>query len=307
MPLGRFCYGFSMRKFASRVLPARIKDAIKKTPVFSSVEKQTASKLARTSRRLDTCASQFAHILHLSGISSLEGKVCLEVGSGWVLTHALVCYLLGAKKIIATDITPCAMPSVLTGAVQKSVTSLPRDILAPFSDHAKIRERMERLVRQKNFSFETLGALGIEYQSPVNLAEERLKTRADFIYSLSVLEHVPKRDVPGLLGNLSEMLLPEGAMIHCLHLEDHKEFTRHPFDFLSLKKYPRRMENQRGNRMRKSAWISAFDRIENTKTRVLYAHSRIDRPLPDQVDQSISYTDKKDLGASHLGMFTKKT
>ena len=69
-------------------------------------------------------------------------------------------------------------------------------------------------------------------RSPVDFATaEKLNTPVDFIYSNSVLEHVPVDDVPALLNNLVESLNQGGTMIHCIHLEDHKDINRYPFDY----------------------------------------------------------------------------
>jgi len=86
--------------------------------------------LARSSKRLDICAAQFAMLFHLSNKGDLTHKVCLEVGSGWVLSHAIICYLLGAKHIFATDISPNAHPATLKTAIHGAIPSAVRDTLA---------------------------------------------------------------------------------------------------------------------------------------------------------------------------------
>ena len=84
-----------IKRLALKILPDKLKEKIKQSNIF---KRRTAIKLASSSKRIDICAAQFAHVLHLSKQSSLEGKICLEIGAGWVLSHALICYLLGAKK-----------------------------------------------------------------------------------------------------------------------------------------------------------------------------------------------------------------
>ena len=189
-----------MQRLISKLLPSALKQKILQSNYYKY---RTAIRLASSSKRIDICSAQFAHIFHLSKHPSIEGKTCLEIGAGWVLTHALVCYLLGAKRVIATDIVPCARPDTLSFALRDAIASIPRDILAPFSDHSRIRERFNRLLSISQFSFDTLRELGIEYQSPVDFAAEKVNTPVDFIYSNSVLEHVPSDDVPVLLNNLA--------------------------------------------------------------------------------------------------------
>jgi cyclopropane fatty-acyl-phospholipid synthase-like methyltransferase len=294
-----------MRKLISQLLPNNLKRKIVETDYF---KRRQAIQLAGTSKRIDICAAQFAHILHLSNHSSLEDKVCLELGAGWVLSHALICYLLGAKKVIATDIVPFAQPEVLSLSLKNAIASLPRDLLAPFSDHSRIRERYDRLLSIRKFSFDELKKIGIDYKSPVDFAKGELGDSIDFIYSFSVLEHVPNDDVSTLLHNLAGALNHNGTMIHCIHLEDHKNFGQYPFDFLKIPndQYSRELEAKRGNRIRYSGWERVFSNLKSIKIDFIYRYYRRDKALPDGIDHSISYLDEDDLRTSHLGVYVKK-
>lgn len=294
-----------MKNLISKILPHVLKEKIK---MLGCLKRRQAIQLASSSRRIDICAAQFAHILHLSKHPSLEDKICLELGAGWVLSHALVCYLLGAKKVIATDIVPLARPEAMFFALKNAVMSIPRDILAPFSDHSRIRERLIRLYSIRDFSFEKLKEIGIYYQSPVDFATERLNIPVDFIYSFSVLEHVPNNDVSVLLHNLADNLNHGGTMIHCIHLEDHKDFEQHPFDFLKIpeNQYSREVQSSRGNRIRQSEWKRIFDGLKGTKTDLIYVYSRLDKAIPESIDHSLLYCDKNDLIVSHIGVCTRK-
>lgn len=288
-----------------KLLPNALKERVKQSDFFAH---RKAIRLASSSKRIDICSAQFAHILHLSKHGPIEGKICLEIGSGWVLTHALVCYLLGAKRVIATDIVPCAWPDTILLALKKAIASIPRDILAPFSDYSLIRERFDRLLSISRFSFDALKELGIEYQSPVDFTIEKATTPVDFVYSNSVLEHIPKHDVPALLNNIVSSLNQGGTMIHCIHLEDHKDANRYPFEFLGISEnqYTRKLETARGNRIRCSEWKTIFSSIENSSTDFIYRYSRSDVGLPETVDKSVSYDDEHDLRISHVGVYTRK-
>lgn len=294
-----------MQRLISKLLPNAMKQKIRQSNYYTH---RTAIRLASSSKRIDICSTQFAHIFHLLKRPSIEGKICLEIGAGWVLTHALVCYLLGAKKVIATDIVLCARPDTISLALRHAIASIPRDILAPFSNHSRIRERFNRLLSISQFSFDTLKEFGIEYQSPVDFADEKVNTAVDFIYSFSVLEHVPNDDVSALLNNLVESLNLGGTMIHCIHLEDHKNINRYPFDFLNIaeNQYTRNLQSERGNRIRCSEWRRIFENLEGTNTDFIYSYSRLDKALPESIDSSISYYDEHDLRTSHIGVYTRK-
>jgi cyclopropane fatty-acyl-phospholipid synthase-like methyltransferase len=294
----------SIKQLLQDLAPVAVKNAVKRSSYF---EVKSARRLAATSKRIDICSAQIAHFFHLASHRPVRDLVCLEVGSGWVLTHALVFHLLGAKKVIATDIDPHAHPSVLRDAVKHAVAPLPRDVLAPFADHSFIRERFDNLLSIRKFDFEVLKSLGIEYVSPVDLARKKLDTKVDFIYSLSVMEHVPCDDVAPLLANLAEMLSPGGTMLHAIHLEDHRDFGD-PFAFLSIPadSYPRRLQTNRGNRLRGSEWNRLFSQIPGTSTKTLYTYHRRDRALPREIDGSVRHVDEEDLRVSHVGTLTQK-
>ena len=294
-----------MRRLMATLLPEGLKRRIKQSNYYTT---RTARQLASTSKRIDICAAQFAQMPHLSKYGSLEGKSCLEIGAGWVLTHALVCYLLGARRVIATDVVRCARPEMLTLALGGAVASIPRDLLAPFADHADIRARYDKLLAVPRFSFERLEEFGIEYCSPVDFAAEQVKTPIDFIYSNSVLEHVPHDDARALLSNLVEGLNRGGAMIHCIHLEDHKNTASEPFKFLGIAdaQYSRAVETERGNRIRCSKWRELFGELAGTNTELIYQYSRLDKPLPETIDPAISCSDEADLRTSHIGLYTRK-
>ena len=288
-----------------RWLPEPLRARIRQNNVWRRrYDRRHAQELATGSKRLDLCAAQIAHLLQLAKSPRLEGKVCLEVGCGWILTHALVCHLLGAKKVIASDVAPMAHPSYIRTAVRQAVPYIVRDVLSPFCEHSEIRRRLDHLLSIDVFTFEVLEELGIEYVGAIDLAERRLDIGVDFIYSLSVLEHVPAEDVPALLRNLAADLEPGGAMIHAIHLEDHRDIQNRPFSFLAAPaaSYGRHLQTEHGNRIRRSEWRRLFDQVADLESRFIYEFSRRDKALPERIDTSIAHEGEADLRISHLGV-----
>ena len=294
-----------MKRRIRRLVPTPLRRWFRESQIY---RQRSAIRLAQTSKRIDIVAARFANILHISKHPSLVGKTCLEIGSGRVLSHALMLHLLGAEKVIATDIDPIAQPSTLAHAVRSSIASVPRDVLGPHSNHSHVRARFDNLLGIERFDFDILRRLNIEYRCPLNLATVKLDTRVDFIYSNSVLEHVPVEDVPALLQNLVKCLNPSGTMIHCIHLEDHENIIGNPFAFLRISNedYTPRVQVERGNRIRSSEWQGVFDAVEGASTDFIYRYSRDDRPLPSPLAPAFVGLEESDLRTSHIGAYTRK-
>jgi SAM-dependent methyltransferase len=210
--------------------------------------------------------------------------------------------------VIATDIAPLAQPRCLWAAIHYAIPSIVRDTLSAFCEHSEIRSRLDRLLSIKKFSLDVLKELGIEYIAPLDMAKTRLGIAFDFVYSNSVLEHVPVKDVPFLLQNLVHDLREGGIMIHGFHLEDHKDILNNPFGFLSETEdsFCKRCQSDRGNRIRRSQWRRIFGSVPNMDFRFLYEWSRQDKKLPKIIDRSISHEGEHDLRVSHIAVLCTK-
>ncbi|MEH2324227.1 MAG: hypothetical protein V7K32_11755 [Nostoc sp.] len=302
-----------MKNLVKSLLDERIKSTIRSSEVYQSLyNKMHSSKLAVAGKRLDICANEIAIYLLQAGKEKyvLRDKICLEIGSGWLLTHSLVFYLLGAKKVYATDVDPLLQPENIFKAVSKSVSWSILDSLCTFEDRDIIRFRLNKLLSLKNLSVEVLQDLGIEYSAPIDLSQKMpSEEKLDFIFSKSVLEHVPVKDVVPLLENLVSSLSEDGFMFHLIHLVDHKNSNEKPFDFFIYQEeaYSRELQSRWGNRIRRSQWQQIFSNLKNLDSKFLFEWSCNDRELPEKIDSSIQYTDEEDLRISHIGVLGELT
>lgn len=301
-----------MKKLMKNLLPEPIKSIIRSSNLYQDIyNKIHASKLAISGKRLDICANEVALYMLHSGKEkyALRDKVCLEVGSGWLLTHALVFYLLGAKKIYTTDVEPLLQYQCISKAISQSVPWSIVDSLSNFEDRNIVESRLNKLLSVKKFSIQRLRDFGVEYIAPIDLSrnlpsEEKL----DFVFSKSVLEHVPVDDVEPLLENLANGLSENGFMFHLIHLTDHKDLANRPFDFLmySPEAYSRELQTRWGNRIRRSQWQEIFSNIKNVDFKFVFQWSCKEKALPDEINPCIQYTDEEDLRVSHIGVYLKR-
>ncbi|MCC5655209.1 hypothetical protein LC609_36770 [Nostoc sp. XA013] len=228
----------------------------------------------------------------------MRDKNCLEIGSGWLITHSLVFYLLGAKKIYATDVYPLLQTENIFKAVCKSVHWSVLDSLSTFEDREIIRLRLNKLLSLKQLSVEALQELGIEYIAPIDLSQIMpTSEKIDFIFSKSVLEHVPVDDVVPLLKNLISSLSEDRFMFHLIHLLDHNNLNEKPFDFFVYQQeaYSMELQSRWGNRIRRSQWAQIFSNLKDVDSKFLFEWSCKDRELPEKIDPSIQYIDEEDV------------
>ncbi|MEH1831598.1 MAG: hypothetical protein V7L29_05830 [Nostoc sp.] len=297
-----------MKNLVKSLFDERTKSTIRSSELYQTFHnKMHSSKLAVAGKRLDICANEIAIYLLQSGKEKyvLRDKVCLEIGSGWLLTHSLVFYLLGAKKVYATDVYPLLQPENILKAVCKSVDWSILDSLSTFEDREIISLRLKKLLSLRNFSVEVLKDLGIEYVAPIDLSQKLpTKEKIDFIFSKSVLEHVPVDDVVPLLENLVSGLSEDGFMFHLIHLVDHKNLNERPFDFFVYPQeaYSKDLQSRWGNRIRRSQWKQIFSNLKHLDSKFVFEWSCKDGELPGKIDSSIQYTDEEDLRISHIGV-----
>ncbi|MGD1909888.1 MAG: hypothetical protein ACFB2X_03195 [Rivularia sp. (in: cyanobacteria)] len=302
-----------MKKLVNNIIPEQIKAPIRSSKLFQNIHNKIhASQLAVSGKKLDICASEVALYLLYAGKKKyvLRDKVCIEVGSGWLLTHALVFYLLGAKKVYATDIEPLLQTQYIFDAISKSVDWSILDSLSNFEDRALVESRLSKLLAVKRFSIEVLKDFGIEYIAPVDLSIKLpIEEQLDFIFSKSVLEHVPVDDVIPLLKNLANELSEDGFMFHLIHLEDHKDLENKPFDFLTYSQefYSRDLQTRWGNRIRRSHWKEILSQIETLDSKFVFEWSSKYKSLPTEIHPCIRYIDEEDLRISHIGVYLKRT
>ena len=297
-----------MKNLVTSLIDERTKSIIKSFELYQVLyNKMHSNELAVAGKRLDICANEIAIYLLQSGKEKyvLRDKICLEIGSGWLLTHSLVFYLLGAKKVYATDVCPLLQPENIFKAVCKSVDWSILDSLSTFEDREIIHLRLKKLLSFKNLSLEVLQDLGIEYIAPIDLSQKLPGSeKIDFIFSKSVLEHVPIDDVVPLLENLVSSLSEDGFMFHLIHLVDHKNSDEKPFDFFVYQQeaYSRELQSRWGNRIRRSQWKNIFANLKHLDFKFVFEWSCRDRELPEKIDSSIQYIDEEDLRISHIGV-----
>lgn len=144
----------------------------------------------------------------------LRDKVILELGPGNSFINSFNFLMNGVEKVILVD----KYPRFLQTKKQRDFTKQEIDFM-----------RSRHLKQDLFFLDEINGAVNKDYIEfhGVDISELNIPP-VDFIYSVSVLEHI--RDVENVIYSMKRLLKPGGIMYHHIDIRDHYNFSS-PFLF----------------------------------------------------------------------------
>lgn len=138
--------------------------------------------------------------------------VVLEIGAGWFPISGIIASLMGASRVILTDVTPHMDQSTFETA-RGIVLDRMEDVARRFGlDPAKAAQTLAGAA--------TPGHLGIEYRAPVRWASIP-DGSVDIILSRACLEHIPPEDLMELMVTARSRLSRKGLMAHAIDHSDH--------------------------------------------------------------------------------------
>jgi len=178
---------------------------------------------------------------------NFRNKICLELGPGNSYINAYNFLLLGAKKVILVD----KYPRYITTAKQKEY-------------FMKEIEFIKKKYAKKDLKFiknSEIDSKFIEF-IPKDLTEMNKQINVDFVYSLSVFEHIKK--VEKNIKKLSQIVKKNGLMYHSIDMRDHYNFNS-PFLFYKYskntwEKYLTKLGVSYTNRIRYSEFKKLFEK-----------------------------------------------
>jgi len=171
---------------------------------------------------------------------SVRGARIMEIGSGWLPTFPICFFLAGASSVATFDIVRLMSPK-LTLRLLDSLEKRAEEIaLLAGAESGEIRAKLADL-RQTNSIKELLCKAGIEYYAPADGCASQLEADSvDLVYSNSVLEHVPKEVIAGLLRESMHVLKPGGLVMHNVGCNDHYAFFDRSISFVNFLQYDER-------------------------------------------------------------------
>lgn len=225
---------------------------------------QIAYRDASGKMSLENSVDTFCQYLDALGIQSLENKDCLEIGTGYVGTHSLVMWLLGANTVTASDLNNIIVPE----ALHKACINFNKDkIFAKLKKYASsndsLHSRLDIVCKWSSSKFQNQQDF-FNYIAPCNIIEDNPLKKYDFIFSVSVLEHISPSIIEQFLKSLFNLQKGQANCVHFIDLTDHFDHEKNPLGFLDAEHIEYNEDefaDSRGNRIRSLAWIELFEQI----------------------------------------------
>jgi hypothetical protein len=203
-------------------------------------------------------------ILDGIGWRSLNGKRVMDFGSGILPADAFGYAVFGASEVHAVDYTPLYQDRPFREYVAQGdwcrFSPAIADRCGPDVAENWFRKLRNALADPGD---NWISHLGLRYVAPFDiLKDEPPAASYDFIASRSTLEHVPIEFAQAMMDRMAQLVAPEGAMHHHIHLADHRDIARNPYGFLSADDdYTPAQHDLRGNRLRASDWRKILSRL----------------------------------------------
>src|SRR5262245_41493473 len=198
--------------------------------VFNS---RIANRDARGKCRMDKTAALFCQYLSASGLANIEGRRCLELGTGYVGATPVVMWLLGAAAATSIDLNRLLVLDSLKESIRLTDREELFNVLKPYvTSERALETRLVRMYAWLDSSSKTLPE-GIIYLAPCDLLTYEFTSQFDLIFSVSTLEHIPRTIVGPFIQRMVSVLATQGACLHAIDLSDHLDSARDPLGFLA--------------------------------------------------------------------------
>ncbi len=206
----------------------------------------------------------------------IEGKIIVEIGTGWNAIGAVLFYLMGARTCYTYDHVPHARFKLirqLVGVIENRLVEIQSIVSIPA---AVLQERLSKLKTAASLQ-ELFGRANIIYFAPGDASKTGLPGKSvDVVFSYAVLEHVPEEVIHALTVESKRILKEEGIAYHLIGLHDHYVKFSKKISKVNFLKYPEKwwafwVKNKISyhNRLREKQFIDIFKshgaKIESTR------------------------------------------
>jgi len=158
--------------------------------------------------------------------ASVDGRDCLEVGTGWCPWVPLLLVLKGARTVLTIDVNEYLTLGSAIATTRRLIARADRAAAATARSTDDIRARLAPALESRSLA-EWLSATGIDYVVADIATLARPSATVDFVLSSNVLEHVPPDGLRAIHRESVRLLRPNGLAVHRFNPEDHfRQFDR---------------------------------------------------------------------------------
>ncbi len=218
----------------------------------------------RSASDLDTRIAQGELLLELANKYAAfhDGARALELGTGWLHWYSLYASLFYRMRFVGLDVWDNRQLDALLETARKLRTAL----ASKQGNASSALARLDRLIEARSFE-ELYERMGFEYVLEPDGSLDGFADRSfDCIFSMHVLEHVPRGSVDALLANIYRTLSPGACTIHQIGIDDHLAHYDKKASSKQYLKYSDRTwrllfdnDIQYMNRLQASEWAQRFE------------------------------------------------
>lgn len=190
---------------------------------------------ADLSDKIETVKLHFNNFKKYSNGKDEKNCRYYEFGSGYDMVIPIGISLLGFGNLICIDIRELVFPDLINNSVKRLIK-----YKNSFGEKAEILNSVPH-VNSKNFREVLKEYFNINYEAPLDAKDTGIESNSiDFILSNATMEHIPHKDLPGIMKESFRILKPEGIMSNVIDYRDHWSFFD---DSISVYNYLQYSEN----------------------------------------------------------------
>jgi hypothetical protein len=156
----------------------------------------------------------------------VSGMRVLEVGTGHLPIVPIGLFICGALEVITVDLNRRLDWQLMAKALQwiASNKELMYSVYGGIVSKQELDERLELIESQKYKPENFCKLANITYLAPADAAKLDLSDESiDLHLSVTVLEHIPKDILSGIMSEAKRLLTKYGVAMHAIDLSDHFE------------------------------------------------------------------------------------
>lgn len=153
---------------------------------------------------------------------SLEGKTVLEIGTGWVPVIPMLFFVLGSRSCTTLDVDQLLKPDLTLKSARQMWNH--RDLLIRQAGNLWSKQAASRLklLAEVRNGADLFDLIQLRYHAPADARATGMPDSSfDIVFSNTTLEHIPCKQIPGILSETRRLLVHGGVSLNLIDCSDH--------------------------------------------------------------------------------------